>query len=228
MEENREKDLIQQENDVKDVLAAQDAKNVYVPEAAKQENYNLSTQFSENVDKAKQAVLAEATQNDAKFVDEFKQKLKAATLKLAEVEKSKAAAENAKAELAEKNVQYQKELVDTKQKLNEYQQIEDKWNNKQRSREFHYNGVKDVMLCIGIKNPMCIPLLYLLFPIALIFFLGKCCIQATFGNLLCGAIDSNRPKAMKGFLWTILVFFVLCILALGIYLALTYLILPKA
>ena len=185
----------------------------------------FSTAFSSEVDKAKLDVLNEAKQTDTRFVEEFKEKLKDATLKLAEVEKSKAEAQDAYAQLAHKNVQYEKELVETKQKLNEYQQIEDKWNNKQRSREFHYNGVKDVMLCIGIKNPMCIPLLYALFPVALVFFLIKCTVTATFGNLLCGAVDGNRSKAMKGFFWTILGLFTAAVLALVVYLVVNWVIL---
>ena len=178
---------------------------------------DFSTAFSQHVDSAKLDVLEEAKHNDAKFVAEFKEKLKDATLKLAEVERSKAEAENAKAELARKNVEYEKELVDTKQKLNAFEQVENKWTNKQRAREYHYNGVKNVMQCIGITEPMCIPLLYVIFPIALVFFFIKCVIQATVGNLLCGAVNSDRPKAMRGFLWTILVFTVLVAVGLGGY-----------
>lgn len=182
---------------------------------------DFSTAFSQHVDSAKLDVLEEAKHNDAKFVEEFKEKLKDATLKLAEVERSKAEAENAKAELARKNVEYEKELVDTKQKLNAFEQVENKWTNKQRAREYHYNGVKSIMQCIGITEPMCIPLLYTIFPIALIFFFIKCIIQATVGNLLCGAVNSDRPKAMRGFLWTILVFTILAIIGLCGYFIVT-------
>lgn len=182
---------------------------------------DFSTSFASAVDDAKLKVLEDAQKTDTKFVEDFKSKLKEATLKLAEVEKNKAEVYDAYVQLKQKNVEYEKELVQTKQKLNEYQQIEDKWNNKQRAREFHYNGVKDVMLCIGIKNPMCIVLLYLLFPIALIFFIIKSVVTATFGNLLCGAIDGNRPKAMQGFFWTILALFTLAVLAFVVWFVVT-------
>ena len=181
----------------------------------------IHTIFSEHVDRAKLDVLDDATRNDEKFKNEFKNELKEATLKLAQVERAKADAEKAKAELAEKNVQYEKELVETKQQLNIYQQAADSWDNKQKARQFHYDGVKDVMVCIGVKTPMCIPLLYALFPIALVFFLLKSFFVATFGNLACGAMDSDRPKAMKGFLWTLLVFFVILAIAACVWLFLT-------
>lgn len=183
---------------------------------------DMATGFARNVDAAKLHVLDQATKTDEKFVEDFKSKLKDATLKLAEVEQSKAEVEKSRAELAQKNVEYEKELVETQQKLNEYKQADDKWNNKERARQYHYNGVKDVMICIGIKNPMCIPLLYALFPIAFIFFLGKCTIQATFGNLLCGAVDSDRPKAMRGFLWTIMCLILVAAASIGIYMFLRY------
>ena len=183
---------------------------------------DMATSFAKNVDTAKLKVLENATQTDEKFVEDFKAKLKDATLKLAEVEQSKAEVEKSRAELAQKNVQYEKELVETQQKLNEYKQADDRWTNKERARLYHYNGVKDVMICIGIKNPMCIPLLYALFPIAFIFFLGKCTIQATFGNLLCGAVDSDRPKAMRGFLWTIMCLILVVASVIGIYMFLQY------
>ena len=64
---------------------------------------------------------------------------------------------------------------------------------------------------------MCIPLLYAMFPIAFCFFILKVVITATFGNLLCGAIDSDRPKAARGFLWTLLGFFVVACLAAAVY-----------
>lgn len=186
---------------------------------------DMSTRFSNAVDDAKLHVLQEAALNDDKFISDFEKQLKEATIRLAEVEQEKASTERARVELARKNVEYEKELTETRRKLNEYQQTQDKWANKQKAREFHYNGVKNVMTCVGITEPMCIPLLYLLFPFALVFFLIKSVIIATFGNLLCGAVDANRPKAMKGFLWTVLAAFTLCIAAIAIWLILKYFIL---
>lgn len=182
---------------------------------------DLTTQFSKTVDDAKIKVLQEAALNDKKFIDDFEKQLKDATLKLAQVEQEKAEAEKARVELVKKNVEYEKELTETRRKLNEFQQMEDKWANKQKAREYHYNGVKNVMMCMGITEPMCIPLLYLLFPIALIFFLIKSIVTATFGNLLCGAVDKDRPKAMKGFLWTILALFTAAVLVAVIWLIYT-------
>lgn len=197
-----------------DLVETKSESNTLIQQATQQET---PSEFSKHVDTAKLEVLKEATSTDNRFVEDFKKELKEATLKLAQVEKSKAEAENARAELQKKNVDYEKELVQTKQQLNVFQQAADKWQNKEKAREFHYNGVKDVMMCIGIKNPMCIPLLYLMFPIAFCFFIIKVVITATFGNLLCGAIDSDRPKAARGFLWTVLGIFVAALVAAAIY-----------
>lgn len=209
----REPDTVVQQNSEPNTLIQQNSN------AVSEQVYpnNNSTQFSRHVDDAKLDVLREATATDNRFVEDFKQELKEATLKLAQVEKSKAEAEDAKAQLEKKNIEYQQELVETKQQLNAYKQASDKWDNKQKAREFHYNGVKDVMTCIGIKNPMCIPLLYAMFPIAFCFFLLKVVVTATFGNLLCGAIDADRPKAARGFLWTILSLFVTALVGAAIY-----------
>lgn len=183
---------------------------------AKLTNLNEQTKFTDSLETAKIETLKQAATNDTKFIDEFKKELKEAALKAAQLEKEKQA-------LEKQNIEYHQELLQTQQKLNEHQQHEDEWNARTKKRQYHYDGVKDVMVTIGIKNPMCIPLLYFLFPIALLFFIPKIAIQGTLGNLLAGAIDSDRPKAAKGFLWTLLVFSILCIITAGILITLQWL-----
>lgn len=179
-------------------------------------NVTKETEFTKAIDTAKINTVNEAYVNDKKFSGDFKEKLKEATLKLAEVEKQKA-------ELERQNVEFAQEILETQQKLNKQKQEEDKWINKQKARQYHYDGVKDIMICLGIKNPMCIPLLYFMFPFAFIFYLIKCIFRATIGNLLFGAVDENRPQSMKNFLWILLIFVVCLVIFLGGYLIINWL-----
>ena len=176
-------------------------------------NVTEASAFTDMVDQAKINVVHEASQSDEKFVGDFKGKLKEATLKLAEVEKSKA-------ELEKQNVEYHSELLKTQQLLNEQQQAQDKWENRQKRRQYHYNGVKDIMLSVGVKEPMNLFFLYLLTIIVLPFFLLGKLIRCTFGNLIAGACNEDRPKAVKGALWTILFVSIALVLALLVILAL--------
>ena len=191
----------------------------HIPQVPVQKVSNVTqeTEFTKVIDDIKIQTVNNAAAEDVKFKQDFKDKLKEATLKLAEFERQKA-------ELEKQNVEFNQELLETQQKLNTYQQEEDKWDNRRKKRQYHYDGVKDIMLCIGIKNPMCIPVMYMLLPIAAVAFLAKALLIATFGNLLCGAVDSDRPKAMRGFLWTVLVFACMIILGVGIYLGITELV----
>lgn len=179
-------------------------------------NVTAANTFTKAVDVAKINILQEASVNDKKFTDDFRDKLKEATLKLAEVEREKA-------NLEKQNIEYHQELLETKQLLNEQKQAEDKWVNKQRQREFHYAGVRPIMEFVGIKTPMNIALLYSLTMFLLPFFLFAKLWKGTIGALIAGAEDSDRPKAVRGFLYTLLGVVAVGIIALVTYLALGWL-----
>lgn len=179
-------------------------------------NVTAENSFTKAVDAAKINILQEASVNDKKFTDDFRDKLKEATLKLAEVEREKA-------NLEKQNIEYHQEILETKQLLNEQKQAEDKWNNRQKSREYHYNGVKPIMEFVGIKQPMNIALLYSLTLFLLPFFLFAKFWKGTIGALIAGAEDSDRPKAVRGFLCTLLAIVAVGIIAFVTYLALVWL-----
>jgi hypothetical protein len=179
-------------------------------------NVTSGNSFTEAVDEAKINVLKDASVTDKKFNEDFKSKLKEATLKLAEVEREKA-------NLEKQNIEYHQEILETKQLLNEQKQAEDKWTNKQRQREFHYAGVRPIMEFVGIKTPMNIALVYFLTIFLLPFFLFAKLWKGTIGALIVGAEDSDRPKAVRGFLYTLLAIVAVGIIALVTYLALGWL-----
>jgi len=179
--------------------------------ANKLSTVNEPTSFSKAVDTAKLNVLDKAQKNDTKFVQKITDELKEAAVKLAEVEKSKG-------ELEKQNVEYAKELLDTQQKLNEQKQDEDKWANKQKRREYHYDGVKPIMEFVGIKTPMNLFFLYLFTVLLFLPFLGDKLIRGTIGALIVGATDGDRPKSAKAFMWTLLAVFTAAILIVVGYL----------
>ena len=172
---------------------------------------NEPTSFSKAVDTAKLNVLDNAQKNDQKFIQKVTDELKEAAVKLAEVEK-------AKGELEKQNVEYAKELLETQQKLNSQKQDEDKWKCKQKRREYHFDGVKPIMEFVGIKTPMNIFILYSLTVILVWFFLANKLLQGTIGALIAGASDTDRPKAAKAFMWTLL-----AVLTAAVVVALGYL-----
>lgn len=177
-------------------------------------NLNAPTRFSDAVDDAKLKSLKIASENDAKFVKDFQDKLKEATLKLAETEREKA-------KLEQQNIKFEQELLETQQELNEQQQYANEWEHKQRSREYHFNGVKPIMKFVGIESPMNLALLYFLTLVLLLPFLISKLIKGTIGALVAGASDSNRPREVKGFIWTVLGMFTLLALSALVYLGLT-------
>lgn len=176
-------------------------------------NVTAANTFTQAVDTAKITVLQDASANDKKFTDDFKDKLKEATLRLAEVEREKA-------NLEKQNIEYHQEILETKQLLNEQKQAEDKWISKQKQREFHYAGVRPIMEFVGIKTPMNVALVYFLTMFILPFFLFAKFWKGTIGALIVGAEDSDRPQAVRAFLYTLL-----AIVAVGIIALVTYLVL---
>lgn len=179
-------------------------------------NVTASTTFTEAIDIAKIDTVKEASVNDEKFKKEFTDKLKDATLKLAELETEKA-------ELEKQNIEYHQELLQTQQELNEQLQDENAWINKEKRREYHYNGVKSILTFVGITEPMNLVVLYFLTAILVPFYLLNKLIAGTFGALVAGASDANRPKAVKGFLFTLLAVACTGLIAVMVFLVLKWL-----
>jgi hypothetical protein len=179
-------------------------------------NVTASTTFTEAIDIAKIKTVEEASVNDEKFRKEFTEKLKDATIKLAEVEEEKAG-------LEKQNILYHQELLNTQQELNEQLQAENQWANKEKCREYHYNGVKPILTFVGITEPMNLVVLYFLTAILVPFYLLNKLIAGTIGALISGASDANRPKAVKGFLFTLLAVTCAGLLAVIVYLGLGWL-----
>lgn len=179
-------------------------------------NVTESTSFTEAVDAAKLNILKEASVNDQKFVQEVKENVKDATVKLAEVEKEKA-------ELEKQNILYHQELKDKERQINEFEKQQNYWENRQKKRQYHYDGVKPIMEFVGIKSPMNLIMLYFLTGVLTPFFLLAKLFKGTIGALIAGAEDSNRPKAMKGFIWTVLGLVVIIAVALCVLIALNWL-----
>lgn len=190
--------------------------NAIMQPSQKVANVTAPTDFSKAVDNAKIESLKNAAATDEKFVKDFTEQLKQATLKAAQVEEEKQ-------ELEKQNIQYQQELLETQQKLNEKAQKVTDWEKKQKRREYHYEGVKPIMEFVGIKQPMNLPLLYFLTSILVWFFLLSKLFKGTVGALIAGAETDNRPKAVKGFLWTLLAIIVLGLVATAAYLILGWL-----
>lgn len=171
----------------------------------------MGSQFATRMDDVKVDILREASAEDKKFVDTLKRNLKDAAVKHTEVEQGKA-------DYAKQQVAYESEKLNTAQEENEHKAKENKWDNKIKRREFHFNGVKPIMEFIGIKQPMNLFLLYFLSAIMVWFFLLAKLFKGTIGALIAGAEDSNRPKSVKGFLWTLI-----AIIAVGALSAIIYL-----
>lgn len=167
--------------------------------------------FTDRMDDVKLKILQDASASDEKFVKTIKDNVKEAAVVNTEVEREREA-------FAKQSVQYEREKLSTKQQKNTIEATEDKWANREKRREFHYNGVKPIMEFVGISKPMNLALLYFLSFILVWFFLLSKLWRGTIGALIAGAEDANRPKTVKGFLWTLL-----GLVALGVLAALVYL-----
>lgn len=165
---------------------------------------NLNTEFAKKMEGVKQNVLVDASATDDKFVDAVKDNVKKAAVKLTEVEKEKA-------NLQGQQVEFEQDKLTTKQQKEKHTQNADKWDDKRKKRQFHYDGVKPVMEFVGITEPMNLCFLYVLAVLLTpLFLLAKLC-RGSFGALLAGANDKERGKAAKGFLWTLLAVFSLLV-----------------
>lgn len=172
-------------------------------------NVTQATDFTKAVDQAKIQAVQEAAASDEKFVKDFTEELKQATLKAAQVEQEKQA-------LEKQNVQYHQELLETQQKLNEKEQQISEWDKKQKRRQYHYDGVRPIMEFVGIETPMNLFFLYFLTIFLIWFYLLNKLYRGTLGALIAGAGDEDRPKTVKGFLWTMVAFVVTGLVALAV------------
>lgn len=174
---------------------------VAIEEPEKQEieaiEEQAQTKFEQAMDAVKLNVLAEAAAEDEQFVRTVKQTLKSAAVSNTQVEEKKA-------NLEKKKVDYQAATVDAAILQNEHQTVESKWANREKKRQYHYNGVKPIMMFADIEEPLNLFLLYLLTLILMPFFLLAKLLRGTIGILLGAACDPDKPKSIKGLLWTIL------------------------
>ena len=179
-------------------------------------NVTEATEFTRTLDEAKIHTVKEAAATDEKFVKDFTENVKQSALTSAQVEQEKQ-------ELEKQNVQYAREKLATQQKQNAKEQQVNEWDRKRQRRQFHYDGVKPIMEFVGIKTPMNLPILYFLTTVLLPFYLIAKWFKGTIGALIAGAEDSDRPKAVKGLLWTLLALLALSALALSILAVLQWL-----
>lgn len=176
----------------------------------KLEALTASNKFTETIDDAKVNVVQEASINDPKFVEDFKNKLKEATLKSAELEKQKQELEN-------QYITLQQEYITTKRDLEKQQQQENKWSNKEKARQYHYNGLKDIMQFIGIQSPGCIPWMYILAVIISPVYLLWTLLLSPVWALIAGKNTTDRPMAVKGAIWTVSLIFCTALVVFFIY-----------
>ena len=182
--------------------------SAYVAEA-------MHTQFAEKMDTVKQGVLKEASETDESFQQQVRENVKKAAVKLTEVEKDKA-------DYVKQQVGYESKKLETKEHREEHLQREDRWLNKQKRREYHFNGVKPIMNFVGITEPMNLVFLYFFALVLIIPFFIQKLVRGTIGVLLAGAEDGNRSKAAKAFIWTIVSVLVLLITFALVYLFLKW------
>ena len=160
----------------------------------KLENLTANTKFTDVVDEAKIKTLQEASVNDPKFTEDFKNKLKEATLKAAELEKQKQELEN-------RYVELQQNYLKTKQEFESQIQKQNAWANKEKSRQYHYNGLKDIMEFINIKNPMNVVLMYILAIISSPLYLVWTLLINPVWSIVSGKLDKDRPLFIKWAVW---------------------------
>lgn len=185
------------------------------PPAPQLKPLNAPSAFTDVVDKAKIATITDVAATDKRFVREFTDQITDAALVSAQVEQEKQ-------RLEKQAVEYEQELLETRQQLNKLEQQNTKWEKRQKRRQFFYDGVKPIMKFVDINEPMNILLTLLMTIIIFPFFLVSKFVRGTVGNLLSGATDDTRPKAVKNFLWTILALTVVLVLAFVVFLVLKH------
>lgn len=178
-------------------------------------NVTKATEFTNAVDEAKLNLVKKASAEDDKFVEELTKDLKDAVKKSAQLEKEKQ-------ELEIENIALEQNYIQTKNELESQKQKVNKWENKQKAREYHYNGLKDIMEFIHINNPMCIPLMYLFAVIISPIYILWTVILCPLGTLIAGTKDNNRPKLVKGAIYTILLIALVMSVVFGAYFVMHY------
>lgn len=208
--ENKFNDMISEKVKVDNSLVVHSNREMDKTQENKVSNITQATDFTNAIDSAKISTIQKASLEDSKFNEDFKNELKSAVLKSAQLEKEKQ-------ELEKKNIELQQNYIKTKNELETQTQNTNKWENKQKAREYHYNGLKDIMQFVHIENPMCIPLMYLfallVSPIYLVWTLGLSPLK----TLICGKKEENRPKYIKNAIYTILCITLVLIIALLVY-----------
>lgn len=178
-------------------------------------NITQATKFSETLDNAKIEILKQASVEDKKFIEDLTQKIKEASLKAAQLEKEKQELEN-------KNIELQKSFIDTKNELEKQIQNENKWSNREKKRQYHYNGLKDIMEFVHINNPMCIPLMYVIALLVAPIYLVWTLILCPLGTLIGGTKENQRPKLVKGAVYTLLLITLVICVAFSCYAIMHY------
>ena len=193
-------------------------------ERQKKKEENNSTQVAEvrplsieeKVEQVNNAMLRDPSMGgDKNLVKNVQGNLKDSVKFYAEVEKLKA--ENKRKEQQKKG-----ETIDVERKAVEHDAQERKWANREKRREFAYNGVKPIMEFVGINSPLNLFFLYLFTLLLAPIFLVIKLLKATIGTILAGAEDGNRTKFVKGFVQTVFAVFLLCVLAAVVYLFLKW------
>lgn len=179
-------------------------------------NLTLPTEFSNAIDSAKIHTIKKASEEDVNFNKDFTNELKQAVLKSAQLEKEKQELEKKYIELQQNNIKTRNELEAQKQSVN-------KWENKRKAREYHYDGLKDIMLFMHIHNPMCIPLMYIFAVIVAPIYFVKTVIISPLVTFITGTKDQERPKLVKGAIYTILCITLIIIIAFLFYACCHYL-----
>lgn len=170
---------------------------------------NVTTKLGERITEAQINILCEAVDKDPKYIADLQKQLKDTFKEYTKYESAV--------------ITYQNELMKTKKELNHFKQNSNKWDNKNKARQFHYDGVAPVLKHIGITEPMAIPLLYFFAFLSGLSFLATKTWQATIGNILSGAQDGNRPAMVRGYLYTLAGVLVTFGVSVGIYFVLLWL-----
>lgn len=205
---DKELDEIQQERQLQISQQRELDESTYVAKS-------METDFSKKMDEVKQNVLEDASEKDVDFQKKVKENVKQAAVKLTEVEKKKA-------DYTEKQVEYESLKLQTKEQQEEHQQAEDIWDNRCKRRQYHYDGVKDLMEFMNIKSPMNLFFLYFFAIIGIVPFILQKLWDMTFGALLVGAQNKDRTKTAKAFIWTVIAVFAAAALFVLVYLFLLW------
>lgn len=112
--------------------------------------------------------------------------------------------EETKSEKATVNTKEEKKVMaknETKQDFIE----ENKWEELKKKRQHHYEGVKPIMMCADIKEPLNLVLLYFLTIFLVWYFLAEKFIQSSIIPLIKIVEDRSKIRPIRIFAWAILI-----------------------